>query len=507
MKTFLKTLGFVMVLFAFACETHHKDDHDDGHQHTNEPQSESKHNHEGELPSFAQTFYKDGLELFVEFPALVLNEEAEFGAHFTNLSNYKPIPQAKVSVKLGDQSSAIVDVPLRAGIFLPSITPEKSGKFNLSISLEVKGRSILFDLGMVNVFSSDEQAFHFEFEEPKHGAVQFLKEQAWIGDFALEEMKPSPFNEVLPCSGELIPALGDEISIVAPSSGIIELEHCLLPGKTILKAEALARISGNMLEDNIQNKYLNAESDYHVAKANFERDEQLVKEKIISEREFQNSRLLYLKSKADFESIAKNYRSGGKTVVSPAEGVIAKVVVNQGDYVEAGQLVAKIHVDRNIMLRADLPKYYAPKIELIEDANFIPEYASASLNVKEVGGHIIKTHLVTDDNSAFIPIFFRLPAIHEIIPHSYAQIFLILETSENSISVPNTALIENVGVYWVFVQKAGETFSKQEVKLGPSNGDRTLILSGLKAGDIVVTKGAYRLQQASMSNEVPEHVH
>ena len=46
-----------------------------------------------------------------------------------------------------------------------------------------------------------------------------------------------------------------------------------------------------------------------------------------------------------------------------------------------------------------------------------------------------------------------------------------------------------------------------EVKLGESNGIRTEIVSGLKPGDNVVTKGAYNVKLASASNIIPAHTH
>ncbi len=50
-------------------------------------------------------------------------------------------------------------------------------------------------------------------------------------------------------------------------------------------------------------------------------------------------------------------------------------------------------------------------------------------------------------------------------------------------------------------------YKKQEVTLGASNGKKVQILTGLKAGDRVVTKGAYQVKLASASNAIPAHSH
>ena len=63
---------------------------------------------------------------------------------------------------------------------------------------------------------------------------------------------------------------------------------------------------------------------------------------------------------------------------------------------------------------------------------------------------------------------------------------------------------------YVFVQVPGEpdAFLKKEVTTGEDNGERIEIISGVKAGDIVVTKGAYQVKLAATSSVIPEgHTH
>ena len=51
-------------------------------------------------------------------------------------------------------------------------------------------------------------------------------------------------------------------------------------------------------------------------------------------------------------------------------------------------------------------------------------------------------------------------------------------------------------------------FRRQEVKLGATDGTRTEIVSGLKAGDRVVTRGATQVRLAANASVIPEgHSH
>jgi multidrug efflux pump subunit AcrA (membrane-fusion protein) len=75
------------------------------------------------------------------------------------------------------------------------------------------------------------------------------------------------------------------------------------------------------------------------------------------------------------------------------------------------------------------------------------------------------------------------------------------------ISLPESALTEEQGLYFVYLKLDDECYKKQEVQLGTSNGERVEILSGLKDGDTVVTRGAIHVKLAAASNAIPTHSH
>ena len=53
------------------------------------------------------------------------------------------------------------------------------------------------------------------------GEIVFTKEQAAETDFAVYDVKPVTFNEIIPASGQILSAQGDEATVVAPVSGIV----------------------------------------------------------------------------------------------------------------------------------------------------------------------------------------------------------------------------------------------------------------------------------------------
>ena len=74
-------------------------------------------------------------------------------------------------------------------------------------------------------------------------------------------------------------------------------------------------------------------------------------------------------------------------------------------------------------------------------------------------------------------------------------------------AVPESAIVDDTGQPVVFVQQSGENFLRRPVKLGDRVGGYVQVLSGVTAGERIVTRGAHLIRLASMSNQVPAHGH
>jgi multidrug efflux pump subunit AcrA (membrane-fusion protein) len=57
------------------------------------------------------------------------------------------------------------------------------------------------------------------------------------------------------------------------------------------------------------------------------------------------------------------------------------------------------------------------------------------------------------------------------------------------------------------VQTGGESFERRELELGTRTEGFAQIKSGLKPGERIVTKGAYRVHLGSLSSQLPAHGH
>ena len=73
--------------------------------------------------------------------------------------------------------------------------------------------------------------------------------------------------------------------------------------------------------------------------------------------------------------------------------------------------------------------------------------------------------------------------------------------------IPTAAVLDEDGWPVAYVQPEGERFEKREVVVAGTEGERTLVASGVKPGERVVTGAAYQVRLASLSTGVPAHGH
>ncbi|KAA6321333.1 Multidrug resistance protein MdtA, partial [termite gut metagenome] len=159
--------------------------------------------------------------------------------------------------------------------------------------------------------------------------------------------------------------------------------------------------------------------------------------------------------------------------------------------------------------RAEVPEKYYNYLKAINDANFKTAYDSYTVyKLSELNGRLLSFGKASNVESFYIPITFEFDNAGDIIPGSFADIYLLSAVQSNVITIPVSALTEEQGLYFVYLQLESEVYKKQEVMPGEDDGERVRILSGLKSGDQIVTKGVYQVKLAANSSVTPEgHTH
>ena len=182
-------------------------------------------------------------------------------------------------------------------------------------------------------------------------------------------------------------------------------------------------------------------------------------------------------------------------------------LVNEGDYVTVGQPLVSITQNRRLFLRAEVSEKYYGYLKSITSANFQTPYNNKVYSLDDLSGRVLSYGKASGGSSFYVPVTFEFDNRGDVIPGSYVSVYLLSSPMPDVLALPHTALTEEQGLYFIYIQLDAEGYKKQEVMLGADNGKEIQILSGLKAGDKVVTEGAYQVKLAGATNAIPAHSH
>lgn len=478
--------------------------------HTHDQTIEESTHHKAETQSFTEL--GDHYDFFVEYEELLAGQKAEFISHFTRLDGYKPVSKGILEVEMYNKDasySGLANRLERPGIFIPEIIPEKPGVYDIVFRLITNNDSIIFTINDIHVEDPDsrDEAHQHEHAEEPATLIRYTKEQAWKTEFGLLKIIPASFNEVIKTSGELLNAPESLSKIVCTVNGVVHFSQNLLAGSRINKGDELFWIEGTGYSDsNPEIQYQHIKSDYETAKTNFDRLEKLYNQKIVTEEKYLEAKKKYEESYSHYQALMqKNLKK--QKLFATNNTTILNVLVSEGDFITPGQVLLETGDDSKMMLRADVSQNHFHCLNDIQSANFMTPYNNKVYEGKDLNCSLLSFGKKANNAGWSVPVFFSIDADPKIIPGTYVEVYLLSAPIPNVIAIPESALVEEQGNFYVFVQHSGESYEKRQVKTGLSNGKDLEITSGLEPGEIIVSKGAYQLKLASLSGSLPVHNH
>lgn len=344
-------------------------------------------------------------------------------------------------------------------------------------------------------------------DEHSDDEIIFTEEQAAKVGLKVEKMAKQAFNEVIKTSGTILSAQGDEQTVVATSNGVLMFNRSnLAEGSYVKKGQIIMTISSKNIADG--DPVAKAKIAFETSKRQFERAEKLVKDKIISVKEFEQASLNYQLAKTAYEGFSANADGKGVNIVAPISGYIKNNMLESGEYVSTGQLLLTIAQNSKLQLRAEVSEKYFDALNAISTANFKLPYSKDIIKLSDLNGKLLSVGSSTSENNFYIPVIFEFDNIGKIRTGSFVEIYLIASPKAKVISIPKSALVESQGLFFVYKKEGAEEYEQIEVKLGANNGERVEVLSGLTEGDSIVTEGVMQIKLASQGSAIPDsHSH
>jgi RND family efflux transporter MFP subunit len=497
--------------------------------------SADNHGHDhGDEPKTAQiSVWTDLYEVFAEHRAPVANKPTTFVTHVTDLHTLEPRREGMVKFVLR-QGETVAEhpqaAPARAGIYLPGITFPKPGDWQLTLLIPTGGTNAPIELGMIKVYADEHSAQHAEIADGPEG-VSFLKEQQWK---ILSKTEPVPKRRLVerlrvPARVRAKPGLS--ATITAPVSGQLvaaSAQNLPQPGQRVDAGQLLALLKPNFSEAGA--KVAEAQADFATAKAGldqaeaaYNRTKKLAAEQAKSPRELQEMELAYQSAKARHSAAAgflATFKQAGGALApdvpllmelrAPIAGVLNSVFAGPGEVVAANQPVFTVLNPETVWIEASIPEAGVARLSQAKDAA-VESPGEAGRFTPITGndrGRLLSLGLEVDLATRTVPLIYET-ANRESQFRVGQNVTLHVETArvDETVAIPESALVEEGDQLVAFVQVSGETFEKREIKAGIRDTGFVQVLDGIKEGERVVTKGAYAIRLSSISGVIPAHGH
>lgn len=182
-------------------------------------------------------------------------------------------------------------------------------------------------------------------------------------------------------------------------------------------------------------------------------------------------------------------------VTAPVSGIVGRIDVAVGDYVMASTSMAVISDPRQMQIEIMVGESDLSKMKL---NNQVDVYVK-SVSKDAFTGKVTSIASVLNANSNLYPITITIDnATGKIKSGMYAEVCIDTSSVQKALCVPLSAIIPSDGVNIVYTVNDKKQAKRAEVKTGINDETYVQILSGLKAGDKVVTLGNTLISDGSL---------
>jgi len=313
---------------------------------------------------------------------------------------------------------------------------------------------------------------------------------------------------VIHATGDVNPAPGAELLVVAPEAARIE-EIPKAEGDTVRRGDVLVRFEIPSLNAEVQSKGAEvtatqarveaAQSNQARVKDLFDRGVAARKEVDDADRELAEARALLEQAQAGRGSAQQ--MASRSTVVATFNGVIAKRSHNPGDLVEAASSDAVLRVIDPGRLQVDASV-------AIPDLSRIKVGANARVIVSDdqppAPMKVASRPAAVEPGTAAAPVRLTFSSTPALAVGTPVRVEIDAEQHTNVLLVPAESIVHEGEETAVFVAVNNKA-QRRPVKLGITDDEHAEVISGIKAGEQIITHGQAGLPDgASISLEKPD---
>jgi membrane fusion protein (multidrug efflux system) len=285
------------------------------------------------------------------------------------------------------------------------------------------------------------------------------------------------------------------VTVSADLPGTVDKIH-FQSGQWVHEGDVLVELDTR--QERAQLASLEAQRD--LARINYNRAQQLVKEGVIARSEYDSATAQQKATEAQVGDIRAAIAR--KTIRAPFTGVLGLRQVNLGQYLAAGEAIVSLQSLNPIYVNFGVPQQDTPKVAIGRSVRVtFKDLPGVAFN-----GRITALDSVVNEQTRNIQVQATLSNPRgKLRPGMFVQVDLPVGQSRDVIPLPASAVDyapygDSVFIVTEMKDAKGHTYRgvrQQVIKIEGSRGDQVAVVSGIDPGDEIVSAGAFRLRNGA----------
>jgi cobalt-zinc-cadmium efflux system membrane fusion protein len=292
-------------------------------------------------------------------------------------------------------------------------------------------------------------------------------------------------------------------------------------GDKVKQGDSLAIIDSTEL-GTAQSEYLKAKANFLAQEKAYERAKKLLEGKAISLGEYQKREAEYMTVRAEFKaaedklhllglSEAEVKHIGSEHVINskvavraPFSGTVVERHATLGEVIEPAANLFTLADLSTLWVIADLPE---------KDITLAKTGLPVEIKVSSYPDEVFKGTVAyiadqIDPSTRTVKVRTEVDnSLGKLKPEMFATIFITTQIMSDVLAIPQEAVQTDGNKKIVFIDKGNGGFEKREVSLGNQVDSFYQVVSGVKPGERIVTKGSFLLKSEAEKGEIGGHGH
>ena len=295
------------------------------------------------------------------------------------------------------------------------------------------------------------------------------------------EARRQPVSEILSLVGSV--SANEMVEIKSETDGLVE-ELPFQEGQAVKKGDLLVRLD----ETKWTTALAEAEANFQLSRANFERTKQLFGDKLVAQSEFDQAAAGFHANEASLDLRKRQLKDA--RIYAPFNGVLGARNISPGQVISRNTTLTWIVDLDPVKVEVNVPEHCLSQV-----AVGLPlEFSVAAFVKDRFRGEVYFISPQLDPATRTALVKARIPnPDHKLKGGMFANLALTLMLRDSAIVVPEPALVSSGDTVTVFVVDEKSTAQVRPVKIGLRLAGRAEVISGLQAGEKVVVEGVQKL--------------